>query len=223
MWLPVRGRTQLRLFVSPRNTSPALHRTFVPVRPPNFHASTTPRLSFEEGTSPTRPVHFLVRFRLGRGINLHQRGRHTSFISAQPECRLVLCNPPRHRFSPLARHHHPTHSMYARRPSWPGDLSHPRNILTPYNYPCTPTWMSADDEKLHTAEYDADSPANLLKKLEQGTVTHLPVGKKALPRRGPVVVRWRELLQTLEEEGNDEEVLEPLQARENRCSEPIRC
>ena len=45
-------------------------------------------------------MHFLVRFRLGRGINLHQRGRHTSFISAQPECRPVLRNPPRHRSLP---------------------------------------------------------------------------------------------------------------------------
>ena len=60
-----------------------------------------------------------------------------------------------------------------------GDLPNSPNIFIPYNY-LTPIWASADDGKLRTAEYDPDSPTNLLQILEQSTVTLLPVRKKAL-------------------------------------------
>lgn len=64
--------------------------------------------------------------------------------------------------------------------SHPGDLSHSPNILIPYNYLRTPIWTSADDGKPRMAEYDPNSPTNLPHKLGQSTVTHFPVGKKAL-------------------------------------------
>ena len=108
----------------------------------------------------------------------------TLSVSAQAEHNPVLRNPPRIRFSsppctpppPDAEPFKICTTPFSR----PGDLTHSPNILIPYNYPCTPIWTSADDEKLRTAEYDPDSPTSLLQRLEQSTVTHLPIGKKAL-------------------------------------------
>lgn len=108
----------------------------------------------------------------------------TVSVSAQAEHKPVLRSLPRHRFSstpctpppPDAEPFKVRTTPFSR----PGDLSHSPNIFIPYNYPCTPIWTEADDEKLRTAEYDPDSPTNLLQKLEQSTVTHLPIGKKAL-------------------------------------------
>ena len=108
----------------------------------------------------------------------------TLSVSVQAECKPILRNPPRHRFSsPPCTPPPPDAEPFKVRTtpfSRPGDLSHSPDILIPYNYPCTPIWTAADDEKLRTAEYDPDSPTNLLQRLEQSTVTQLPVGKKAL-------------------------------------------
>jgi len=108
----------------------------------------------------------------------------TVSVSAQADHKPVLRTPPRRRFSstpctpppPDAEPFKVRTTPFSR----PGDLSHSPNILIPYDYPCTPIWTSADDEKLRTAEYDPNSPTKLLQKLEQSTMAHLPIGKKAL-------------------------------------------
>lgn len=99
----------------------------------------------------------------------------------------VLCTLPRHRFSSTPSTPPPPNSepfkVRTTPFSRPGDLSHSPNILIPHDYPCTPIWTSADDEKLRTAEYDPDSPTKLLQKLEQSTMADLSIGKKALLTR----------------------------------------
>jgi hypothetical protein len=108
----------------------------------------------------------------------------TVSVQAQAERQPVLRTPPRRRFSSTPCTPPPPDSepfkMRTTPFSRPGDLSHSPNILIPYDYPCTPIWTSADDEKLRTAEYDPESPTKLLRKLEQSTMAHMPFGKKAL-------------------------------------------
>lgn len=96
----------------------------------------------------------------------------------------VLCTLPRRRFSSTPSTPPPPNSepfkVRTTPFSRPGDLSHSPNILISHDYPCTPIWTAADDEKLRTAEYDPDSPTKLLQKLEQSTMVRLSIGKKAL-------------------------------------------
>ena len=104
-----------------------------------------------------------------------------STVSASAQ-KPVLRTLPRRRFSStLSTPPPPNSEPFKVRTtpfSRPGDLSQSPNILISHDYPCTPIWTSADDEKLRTAVYDPESPTKLLQKLEQGTMVEL--SKKAL-------------------------------------------
>jgi len=95
----------------------------------------------------------------------------------------VLCPPPHCRFfstpcTPPTSNSEPF-KVRTTPFSRPGDLSQSPDILVPHDYPSTPIWTSADDEKLRRGEY-SDSPTELLEILEQSTTMHLAIGKKAL-------------------------------------------